>query len=94
MCRSIKKDNGAYTKLLRGFQRSVKARQNSWALRLRKAALDFEWPDALSLGYAFAAQQAVRRASSLAEIDRLLDTAKSLLIKDLTPEQRKLLARR
>ena len=63
----------------RGFLRSVQASQNRWICRLRKASLVFGWADALSLGYAFAVQQAVTRASSLDDITALLDKAKEIL---------------
>jgi len=68
----------------RGFLRSVQASQNRWICRLRKASLVFGWADALSLGYAFAVQQAVTRASSLDDITALLDKAKRLLVTTLS----------
>jgi putative DNA methylase len=76
-----------------GFLRSLRGKQERWMLRVVKASLDFQWPDSLSLGYALAMQQAVGRASSLADVTNLLCRAEKLLIQKLSPDQRKLLRR-
>lgn len=76
----------------RGFLRSVQASQNRWMCRLRGAELAFRWADALSLGYAFATQQAISQASSPDEITTLLNKAKRSLVAALGSTQFNLLS--